>query len=150
MKAFSDIPESGGGENGNISVLSGILAVTIEQAVAAPYASSRGAGGGARVSESESPPAGAFARHYDSAVHGESTHFVWLNQGKESAALDFKTAADMRILRAILTRADIFVENLSPGAIERAGIDLAEIREKNPRLITCFISGYGENNEYTN
>jgi crotonobetainyl-CoA:carnitine CoA-transferase CaiB-like acyl-CoA transferase len=98
----------------------------------------------------EKPPGGDFARGYDSAAHGESTHFVWLNQGKESAMLDFKQPADMQLLRALLRRADVFIQNLGPGAIERAGLLLPELREENPRLITCAISGYGENNEYSN
>ena len=128
--------------------MAGILAVSIEQAVAAPYATSRLAEAGARVIKIEKPPDGDFARSYDSVVHVESSHFVWLNQGKESAVLDFNTSADMQVLRRMLSRADIFIQNLSPGAIERAGLSVAELSEDNPRLITCSISGYGEDNEY--
>jgi crotonobetainyl-CoA:carnitine CoA-transferase CaiB-like acyl-CoA transferase len=148
MKTTSDFPEAGKQDSGIAAALAGTLVVTIEQAVAAPYASSRLAEAGARVIKVERPPGGDFARQYDSVVHGESAHFVWLNQGKESAVLDFKKPADMEVLRNVMRRADIFIENLSPGAIERAGVNLAEIRKENPRLITCSISGYGENNEY--
>jgi crotonobetainyl-CoA:carnitine CoA-transferase CaiB-like acyl-CoA transferase len=145
-----DPRKSGDDGNDSAAALSGLLVVSIEQAVAAPYATSRLAEAGARVIKIEKPPGGDFARGYDSAAHGESTHFVWLNQGKESAVLDFKQPADMQLLRVLLGRADVFVHNLGPGAVERAGLHLAELREKNPRLITCAISGYGENNEYSN
>ncbi len=148
MRTFPDPPEPGSQDNGLAAALAGILVITIEQAVAAPYATSRLAEAGARVIKIEKPPAGDFARRYDAAAHGESTHFVWLNQGKESAALDFKQPADMQLLRAMIRRADVFIHNLSPGAIERAGLLLAELREEKPRLITCSISGYGENNDY--
>jgi crotonobetainyl-CoA:carnitine CoA-transferase CaiB-like acyl-CoA transferase len=148
MSNISDCSEPTGKESGFAAALAGTLVVTIEQAVAAPYATSRLAEAGARVIKIEKPPAGDFARHYDTAVHGESSYFVWLNQGKESAMLDFKQPADMQLLRAMLRRADVFIHNLSPGAIERAGVHLAELRKENPRLITCSISGYGENNDY--
>jgi crotonobetainyl-CoA:carnitine CoA-transferase CaiB-like acyl-CoA transferase len=148
VKATPDPPKSSGDESGPVFPLAGILAVSVEQAVAAPYTTSRLAEAGARVIKIEKPPDGDFARSYDSVVHGESTHFVWLNQGKESAALDFNILGDMQVLQRILSRADIFIQNLSPGAIERAGLNIAESREKNPRLITCSISGYGEENDY--
>ncbi len=148
MTAFSDPPEFGGQDDGLAAALAGTLVVTVEQAVASPYASSRLAEAGPRVIKIEKPPAGDFARQYDAVAHGESAHFVWLNQGKESAALDFKHPVDMQLLRAMLRRADVFIKNLFPGAIERAGVHLAELREENPRLITCSISGYGENNDY--
>jgi crotonobetainyl-CoA:carnitine CoA-transferase CaiB-like acyl-CoA transferase len=150
MSTISDRLEPTGKESGLAAALSGILVITIEQAVAAPYATSRLAEAGARVIKIEKPPAGDFARQYDTAVHGESAYFVWLNQGKESAMLDFKQPADVQLLRTMLRRADVFIHNLSPGAIERAGFRLAELREENPRLITCAISGYGENNDYAN
>jgi crotonobetainyl-CoA:carnitine CoA-transferase CaiB-like acyl-CoA transferase len=148
MSTISDRLEPSGNESGFAAALAGTLVVSIEQAVAAPYATSRLAEAGARVIKIEKPPAGDFARHYDTAVHGESSYFVWLNQGKESAMLDFKQPADLQLLRAMLRRADVFIHNLSPGAIERAGLHLAQLREENPRLITCSISGYGENNDY--
>jgi crotonobetainyl-CoA:carnitine CoA-transferase CaiB-like acyl-CoA transferase len=148
MSTISNSSEPGSQVSSPIAVLSGLLVVTVEQAVAAPYATSRLAEAGARVIKIEKPPAGDFARHYDSAVHGESAHFVWLNQGKESAVLDFKQPADLAILRAMLGRADVFVQNLSPGALDRAGLRLAELREVHPTLISCSISGYGETGEY--
>jgi crotonobetainyl-CoA:carnitine CoA-transferase CaiB-like acyl-CoA transferase len=150
MGSIADPRKTGGQHNDSAAALDGLLVVSIEQAVAAPYASSRLAEAGARVIKIEKPPAGDFAREYDSAVHGESTYFVWLNQGKESAVLDFKQPADMQLLHALLRRADVFIQNFAPGAIERAGLHLAELRKENPRLITCSISGYGENNEYSN
>src|SRR3982074_1900139 len=148
MTTIPDPKKSSDNDLGFAVALSDILVVSLEQAVAAPYASSRFAEAGARVIKIEKPPAGDFARNYDAAAHGESAHFVWLNQGKESATLDFKQPADLKLLRAILQRADVFIHNLSPGAIERSGIHLAELREENPRLITCAITGYGENNDY--
>jgi len=150
MGSIADPRKTGGQHNDSAAALDGLLVVSIEQAVAAPYASSRLAEAGARVIKIERPPAGDFAREYDSAVHGESTYFVWLNQGKESAVLDFKQPADMHLLRALLRRADVFIQNFAPGAIERAGLHLAELRKENPPLITCSLSGYGENNEYSN
>jgi crotonobetainyl-CoA:carnitine CoA-transferase CaiB-like acyl-CoA transferase len=148
MERIANSRRTGSQEGGLAAALSDLLVVSIEQAVAAPYATSRLAEAGARVIKIEKPPAGDFARRYDAAAHGESTHFVWLNQGKESAVLDFKQPRDMQLLRAILRRADVFIHNLAPGATERAGLHLAELREENPRLITCAISGYGENNDY--
>src|ERR1700687_570871 len=99
MSTISGFPKSGSQVSSPIAVLAGLLVVTVEQAVAAPYASSRLAEAGARVIKVEKPPGGDFARAYDSAVHGESAYFVWLNQGKESAVLDFKQSADMELLR---------------------------------------------------
>jgi crotonobetainyl-CoA:carnitine CoA-transferase CaiB-like acyl-CoA transferase len=150
MGSIADPRKPGSKDEGLTAALSGVLVVSIEQAVAAPYATSRLAEAGARVIKIEKPPSGDFARDYDAAVHGESSYFVWLNQGKESALLDFKQPADMQFLRAVLRRADIFIHNLAPGAIERAGMNLATLREENPRLITCAISGYGDNNDYSN
>jgi crotonobetainyl-CoA:carnitine CoA-transferase CaiB-like acyl-CoA transferase len=150
MGSIADPRKPGSKDEGLTAALSGVLVVSIEQAVAAPYATSRLAEAGARVIKIEKPPSGDFARDYDAAVHGESSYFVWLNQDKESALLDFKQPADMQFLRAVLRRADIFIHNLAPGAIERAGMNLATLREENPRLITCAISGYGDNNDYSN
>jgi itaconate CoA-transferase len=149
MERIADPRNTGSQHGGLAAALSDLLVVSIEQAVAAPYATSRLAEAGARVIKIEKPPAGDFARRYDAAAHGESTHFVWLNQGKESAVLDFKQPADMQLLRALAHRADVFIHNLAPGAMERAGLRLEEFRQENPRLITCAISGYGENNDYT-
>ena len=124
--------------------LEGILVVALEQAVAAPYCSSRLADAGARVIKIERSE-GDFARGYDRAVHGESSYFVWINRGKESIALDVKDAQDRALLERMLARADVFIQNLAPGATERLGIGSAALRERHPRLVTCDISGYGDN-----
>src|ERR1700675_4814628 len=112
MTNAADPRNPGSPDEGLAAALSGLLVVSIEQAVAAPYATSRLAEAGARVIKIEKPPAGDFARSYDAAAHGESTHFVWLNQGKESAMLDFKQPADMQLLHALLHLADVFIHNL--------------------------------------
>ncbi|MEE9313415.1 MAG: CaiB/BaiF CoA-transferase family protein [Rhizobiaceae bacterium] len=123
--------------------LEGITVVTVEQAVAAPYASSRLADAGARVIKIERPE-GDFARGYDKLAKGSSAYFVWLNRGKESIALDLKAAADVTILRNMIATADVFIQNLAPGVMARLGLGLDELRAAHPRLITCSISGYGE------
>jgi len=127
--------------------LAGILVVSVEQAVAAPYLSSRLADAGARVIKVERPE-GDFARSYDSLVHGESAYFVWLNRGKESICLDLKTPGDAALLSAMIARADVFVQNLAPGVIERLGFRAGALRAAYPRLITCSISGYGDDGPY--
>ncbi|MBS29515.1 MAG: carnitine dehydratase, partial [Alphaproteobacteria bacterium] len=127
--------------------LDGILVVSIEQAVAAPYASSRLADSGARVIKIERTD-GDFARGYDRAAKNQSAYFVWLNRGKQSIALDIKAADDFALLRRLIARADVFIQNLAPGAAERAGVGSAELRREHPRLITCDISGYGESGPY--
>jgi len=123
--------------------LNGLLVVAVEQAAAAPYVTSRLADAGARVIKIERPE-GDFARGYDNAVNGESTYFVWLNRGKESVVLDFKKPEDAELLQKLIAQADVFVQNLGPGAAKRAGFDWQTLREKHPRLITCDITGYGE------
>ncbi|MFO7758356.1 MAG: CaiB/BaiF CoA-transferase family protein [Roseovarius sp.] len=123
--------------------LSGLLVVSVEQAVAAPYASNRLAEAGARVIKVERPE-GDFARGYDALVQGESAYFVWLNRGKESLCLDLREATDHALLARMLARADIFIQNLAPGAIDRLGLAPETLRAANPRLITVSISGYGE------
>ena len=120
--------------------LEGILVVTLEQAVAAPYASSRLADAGARVIKLERQE-GDFARRYDTCVNGESAYFVWLNRGKESVRFDLKDAADKALLRRMLARADVFIQNLAPGAAGCAGFAADDLRKQFPRLITCDISG---------
>ncbi len=127
--------------------LKGTLVVSLEQAVAAPFCSSRLADAGARVIKIERAE-GDFARGYDSVVHGESAYFVWLNRGKESLTLNIKDDDDLALLKRILARADVFIQNLAPGAAARAGIGSKELRAANPRLITVDISGYGEEGEY--
>lgn len=122
--------------------LDGLLVVSLEQAVAAPYAASRLADAGARVIKVERPE-GDFARGYDADARGYSSYFVWLNRGKESIALDLKNSDDMKILKQMLATADVFIQNLMPGALERLGVSMANLRKENPALITCDISGYG-------
>ena len=124
-----------------------ITVLALEQAVAAPYASGRLAEEGARVIKVERPE-GDFAREYDKAVKDMSAYFVWLNSGKESVALDLRVAEDKKLFINMLKSADIFIQNLSPGAISRLGIQLSEIRKQNPGLITCSINGYGEQGPY--
>ena len=122
--------------------LQGLLVISLEQAVAAPYAAGRLADSGARVIKVERPE-GDFARGYDQDAKGHSSYFVWLNRGKESVALNLKQAEDLQILKNMISKADIFVQNLMPGALERLGISTADLRSTDPRLITCDISGYG-------
>ncbi len=127
--------------------LSGVLVVALEQAVAAPYCTSRLADAGARVIKIERAE-GDFARHYDRVAHGESAYFVWLNRGKESVVLDLKAADDRDLLARMVARADVFIQNLAPGAAARAGFGADDLRRRHPRLITCSISGYGEDGPY--
>jgi crotonobetainyl-CoA:carnitine CoA-transferase CaiB-like acyl-CoA transferase len=127
--------------------LSDILVVAIDQAVAAPYCTTRLADAGARVIKVERP-GGDFARHYDSVAGGLSAYFVWLNRGKESIVLDVKKPEDSALLHRMIAQADIFVQNLIPGAAARAGFGAEELRQRHPRLITCDISGYGEDGPY--
>jgi crotonobetainyl-CoA:carnitine CoA-transferase CaiB-like acyl-CoA transferase len=123
--------------------LAGITVIALEQAVAAPYCTSRLADAGARVVKVERPE-GDFARGYDEAVHGESSYFVWINRGKESVALDLRREDDKAQLHAMVAGADVFIQNLAPGAAARLGFGSRELRELHPRLVTCDISGYGE------
>lgn len=123
--------------------LEGLIVVALEQAVAAPYCSSKLADAGARVLKIERPE-GDFARGYDSAVFGESSYFVWINRGKESVALDLRSDDGKATLRDLLAVADVFIQNLAPGAAERLGFGSQALRDLHPRLITCDISGYGE------
>ena len=123
--------------------LSGLLVVSLEQAVAAPMCTCRLADAGARVIKIERPE-GDFARGYDALVHGECSYFVWLNRGKESVVLDLGKREDTALLAAMLARADVFVQNLKPGAIGKLGFAIAQLRREHPRLICCSISGFGE------
>ncbi|MGY4408246.1 CaiB/BaiF CoA transferase family protein [Bradyrhizobium sp. USDA 3315] len=122
--------------------LEGITVVAVEQAVAAPYASSRLADAGARVIKVERPE-GDFARNYDRLVHGQSAYFIWLNRGKESICLDLTVAEDRVVLDAMVAQADVFIQNLKPGSIGKVGFGSADLRKRFPRLITCDISGFG-------
>jgi len=127
--------------------LAGLLVVSLEQAVAAPYCAVRLADAGARVIKIERPE-GEFARGYDSAVQGISSYFVWLNRGKESLVADIKNPADAALLHRLLAKADVFIQNLAPGAAERSGFGSEALRTKNERLITVDISGYGDTGAY--
>ena len=127
--------------------LEGLLVVSLEQAVAAPYCSSRLADAGARVIKIERPE-GDFARGYDKAAKGSSSYFVWLNRGKQSLVADIKQPADSALLHNILSKADVFIQNLAPGAAARAGFGSDELRARYPRLITVDISGYGDSGDY--
>ena len=122
--------------------LDGLLVISLEQAVAAPYAASRLADAGARVIKVERPE-GDFARGYDADAKGYSSYFVWLNRGKESVTLDLKQPDDLKIFKQMLSKADVFIQNLMPGALDRLGVSMADLRQADPRLITCDISGYG-------
>jgi crotonobetainyl-CoA:carnitine CoA-transferase CaiB-like acyl-CoA transferase len=128
--------------------LSDITVVALEQAVAAPFATRQLADLGARVIKVERPGGGDFARGYDRAVHGQSSYFTWLNRGKESIELDVKGERGQEVLTALLARADVFVQNLAPGAAERIGCGAAELNARHPRLICCSISGYGPDGPY--
>ena len=124
-----------------MQALEGMLVVALEQAVAAPLCSCRLADAGARVIKIERPE-GDFARRYDHFANGESSYFVWLNRGKESLVLDLKREADKALLHRILARADVFIENLLPGAAARLGFAPSELRRRHPGLVTCSISGF--------
>jgi len=127
--------------------LSGLLVVSVEQAVAAPTCTCKLADAGARVIKVERPE-GDFARRYDSLVHGESAYFVWLNRGKQSVVLDLAKPDDKALLEAMLAKADVFVQNLKPGAMAKLGFSFERLRKDYPRLICCSISGYGESGPY--
>ena len=127
--------------------LDGITVVTLEQAVAAPYVSGRLAEAGARVIKIERDE-GDFARHYDNLVLDQSAYFVWLNAGKESITLNLKSAEDAELFSGLLAGADVFIQNLAPGALERLGFATETLRDRHPSLIICSISGYGDTGPY--
>jgi len=129
--------------------LHGITVVAIEQAVAAPFATRQLADLGARVIKIERPDGGDFARGYDTTVKGLSSHFVWLNRSKESLTLDLKRPEAQRVLARLLERADVFVQNLAPGAADRLGASPAGLRAHYPRLVVCSVSGYGSSGPYS-
>ncbi len=124
--------------------LDGILVVSMEQAVAGPFCSNRLRLAGARVIKIERKDGGDFARGYDTVAEGESSYFIWLNQGKESIALDLKTKIDRQIFLNMIAKADIFIQNFSPTTVTKLRIDSPSLKSYNPRLICCDISGYGE------
>ena len=128
--------------------LEGITVVSLEQAVAAPFCSRQLAELGARVIKIERPGVGDFARGYDQAVRGHSAYFLWLNRSKESLTLDVKHPEASRILADLIARADVFIQNLAPGAAKRLGLGAETLQAKHPRLIVCDISGYGDSGPY--
>ena len=124
--------------------LEGITVVSLEQAVAAPFAARQLADLGARVIKIERPGVGDFARDYDQTVKGLSAYFVWLTRSKESLTLDVKKNESKQILTRLIAKADVFIQNLAPGAAKRLGLGADELMKNNPRLIVCDISGYGD------
>lgn len=128
--------------------LDGITVVALEHAVAAPFASRQLADLGARVIKIERPGVGDFARGYDATVNGMSSFFVWVNRGKESLALDLKVPAEREVLQRLLAQADVFIQNLAPGATRRMALDFESLHALFPKLIVCDVSGYGDNGEY--
>ena len=128
--------------------LNGITVVTIEQAVAAPFATRQLADLGARVIKIERPDGGDFARAYDTITNGLSSHFVWLNRSKHSLTLNLKRPEALGVLHQLLDRADVFVQNLAPGAAERLGVGSTALRARYPRLIVCNVSGFGTSGPY--
>lgn len=130
--------------------LSGVTVVSLEQAIAGPFCTRQLADLGARVIKVERPGKGDFARDYDTRVNGLCSHFVWVNRSKESLALDLKNAKDLAILKQLLSRVDVLVQNLAPGATDRLGLSYAALREVNSKLIVCDISGYGSDGPYRN
>jgi itaconate CoA-transferase len=128
--------------------LQGVTVVAVEQAVAGPFATRQLADLGARVIKIERPDGGDFARAYDVTVKGMASHFVWLNRSKESLTLDLKRPEAMRVIERLLENADVFLQNLAPGAIERLGLGADALRRRYPRLIICNLSGYGTSGPY--
>lgn len=128
--------------------LDGIKVVTFEHAIAAPFCTRQLADLGARVIKVERPGVGDFARNYDERVHGLASHFVWTNRSKESITLDVKQAEALEIVHGLLADADVFVQNLAPGATQRLGLDFETLKARYPKLIVCDISGYGLDGPY--
>jgi len=132
----------------HVRPLDHITVISLEHAIAAPFCTRQLADLGARVIKVERPGAGDFARAYDQRAKGQSSHFVWVNRSKESLALDLKDPQDLDVLRQLIAKADVLVQNLAPGATGRMGLDAATLRAQNPRLIVCDISGYGNDGPY--
>src|SRR3954469_3407622 len=128
--------------------LDGLTVLSLEHAVAAPFCTRQLADYGARVIKIERPGTGDFARHYDSAVKGLSSYFVWLNRSKESLTLDVKHPAAREVVQALLPRVDVLVQNLAPGAANRLGLDYMTLSSRFPRLIVVDISGYGDSGPF--
>lgn len=132
----------------NILPLDGVTVVSLEHAIAAPFCTRQLADLGARVIKVERPGEGDFARNYDSRVRGLASHFVWTNRSKESLALDIKNPKDFKVLKALLAKADVLVQNLAPGASQRLGLSFDALKDEHEGLIVCDISGYGSNGPY--
>lgn len=129
--------------------LKGITVVTLEHAIAAPFATRQLADLGARVIKIERPGSGDFARGYDQRTRGMASHFVWTNRSKESLTLDVKHSLANGVLHRLLAEADVLVQNLAPGAAARLGLSYEALEKTYPRLIVCDISGYGDDGPYT-
>ena len=127
--------------------LEGLLVISVEQAVAAPMCGRRLADAGARVLKIERPE-GDFARGYDRLLDGESVYFIWLNRGKESVVIDLTKPEDKALFETLIAKADVLVQNLKPGALEKLGLGVADLCKRHPRLIACSISGYGDTGPY--
>lgn len=134
--------------NPNILPLEGVTVVSLEHAIAAPFCTRQLADLGARVIKIERPGDGDFARNYDTRVRGLASHFVWANRSKESLALDLKNQHHFKVLKALLVKADVLVQNLAPGASQRLGLSFEALKDEIPGLIVCDISGYGSNGPY--
>lgn len=132
----------------SVRPLDGITVISLEHAIAAPFCTRQLADLGARVIKIERPGVGDFARGYDERVRGMASHFVWTNRSKESLSLDLKNDHAMKVLHALLERADVLVQNLAPGAADRMGLSFDELHKRFPKLIVCDISGYGEGGPY--
>ena len=128
-----------------VKPLDHVTVVSLEHAIAAPFCTRQLADLGARVIKVERPGLGDFARGYDQRARGASSHFVWVNRSKESLALDLKNPEHLQVLKALIGKADVLVQNLAPGATARMGLDASTLRAQHPRLIVCDISGYGPN-----
>lgn len=128
--------------------LSGTLVISLEQAIAAPLCTRHLADQGARILKIERPLTGDFNRHHDCRVKGLCSHFVWTNRSKESLALDLKNSKDLNVLKKLISKADVFIQNLAPGAAERMGLGYGELKQGNEGLIVCDISGYGSSGPY--
>ena len=135
-------------DNKKFHPLKNITVVSIEQAVSAPFASCRLADAGARVIKVEREGTGDFARQYDEVVKGQSTYFTWLNRGKESVRINIKSDDGRRLFLNLIAKADVFIQNLAPGALKKIGLHSEILRKDHPKLITCDISGYGEEGDY--
>ena len=132
----------------SVRPLDGITVVALEHVIAAPFCTRQLADLGARIIKIERPGGGDFARGYDTQVEGLSSHFVWVNRSKESLTLDLKQDSAMAILKSLLKTADVFIQNLAPGAASRMGLSPEVLQKENPGLITCAISGYGNDGPY--